>query len=377
MVGNKLKKLQYAAILAGAFIGPFSGQSLAVILPQFAASFDISLSQAALTMSFYLFPFASLMMISTWLVRGLSPTKVVLSAYTVTFLAAVVLVITPWWWLFAAAFVVAGAANAFTMPVLQILLKRLTPPEKLGSAMGTYSAMQSLGMFSAPLIAGLSSLVSWQLTYALVASLALFIIVVKVPYLPAEGPAKVGGRGGKLLDSHTLIHILGSFSIGFSLIGLGFLVALHAGDTFDLGPVGRGMVVMTGGLVAFLLSRSLGRASDAVGIRPVLLTSLVVGVGMLILLPIAPSVWLLAGLWGAAILAAQGIQVMLNLMVLKKPKGTIILSTVQGFRFFGASATPVILLPIYQDTTHWAFWLPAALLSVAFITQAFAGRVRT
>ncbi len=368
-----MRKSQRAAILAGAFLGPFSGQSLAVILPQFAASFDITLGQAALTMSFYLFPFATMMLFSTWLVRRLSPTKVVITAYTVTFCAALVLVFTPYWWLFLIAFAVAGSANAFTMPLLQIILKRTTPPENLGSAMGTYSAMQSLGMFSAPLVAGVSSLVTWRLTYVLVALVALYIIVVKVPYLAAENTGAGRQRGGRTIGVRPLIHMVSSFSIGFSLIGLAFLIALHAGDVFGTGPVGTGLVVMTGGLVAFLLSRRVGAASDRVGTRPVLLASFGVGIVMLLLIPVLPSVWLLAAAWGAAILGAQGIQVMVNLLVLRSPNGTHILSTVQAFRFFGSSLTPVVLLAIYQGHVGWAFWLPAGVLSLAFLLQAAVG----
>ena len=368
-----MRKPQQAAILAGAFLGPFSGQSLAVILPQFAASFDITLGQAALTMSFYLFPFATMMLFSTWLVRRVSPTKVVITAYTVIFCAALVLIFTPYWWLFLVAFAVAGSANAFTMPLLQIILKRTTPPENLGSAMGTYSAMQSLGMFSAPLVAGLSSLVTWRLTYVLVALVALYIIVVKVPHLPAEDTGAGQPRGGRMIGVRPLIHMISSFSIGFSLIGLAFLIALHAGDVFGTGPVGTGLVVMTGGLVSFFLSRRVGAASDRVGARPVLLTGFGVSIVMLLLIPVLPSVWLLAAAWGGAILGAQGIQVMVNLLVLRSPNGTYILSTVQAFRFFGSSLTPVVLLAIYQGHVGWAFWLPAVVLSLAFLLQAAVG----
>ncbi len=372
-----MKKTQRAAILAGGFLGPFTGQSLAVILPQFADSFGITLGQAALTMSFYLFPFATLMLFSTWMVRRISPTKVVLTAYTVVLCAAVVLTITPVWWLFLITFALAGCANAFTMPVLQIILKRTTPPERLGSALGTYATMQSLGLLSAPLISGMASVVNWRLTYVLVAAVALFVVVAKVPYLEAQPTDSAAGGGRRFFSAAELIHMLTCFAIGFGLIGLSFLVALHVGDEFGLGSVGRGLVVMCGGLVAFLLVRSVGRAADAVGARTVMLASLIGGILMLALLPIVPSVWVVALLWGGATLAAQGVQISVNLLVLRSPKGDTLISTVQAFRFFGSSATPVLLLPVYQGNVGWSFWIPALALVAALMLQAivgFAGR---
>ncbi|NLZ57154.1 MAG: MFS transporter, partial [Corynebacterium sp.] len=73
-----------SAIYIGGLIGPFSGQSIAVILPDVAHTFDISLEQAAFTMAAYLFPFATLMLFSTRLVRNLRPRQVILWAYVST-----------------------------------------------------------------------------------------------------------------------------------------------------------------------------------------------------------------------------------------------------------------------------------------------------
>lgn len=374
-----MKRSQQAAILVGGFLGPFTGQSLAVILPQFADSFGITLGQAALTMSFYLFPFATLMLFSSWLVRRLSPSKVVLTAYAVVFCAAVVLTVTPVWWLFLIAFAVAGSANAFTMPLLQIILKRTTPPEQLGRVLGTYATMQSLGLLSAPLVSGLASVVSWRLTYVLVAVFALFIVMVKVPFLPAEDATPTAGARRRFFSWTELIHMLTCFAIGFGLIGLSFLVALHVGDEFGIGAVGRGLVVMCGGLVAFLFVRAVGTAADVVGARTVMLASLCVAIVLLVLMPVMPSVWVVALLWGGMTLAAQGVQITVNLLVLRSPKGNTLISTVQAFRFFGSSATPVLLLPVYQVHVGWSFWVPAVVLAVVLLLQAgvgFAGRRR-
>ena len=214
------QKLQFAAILIGGFVGPFTGQALAVVLPEFAETFDITVSRAAATMSIYLFPFALMMLISGRLVRRFPPHRVVLTAYVVTLPMAVLLLFTPSWGLFAAAYATIGVANAFTTPVLQIMLRAITPTEKLGQALGTYAAMQSLGMLSAPLVSGLSSLVSWRLAFLVTAAAAAYILLVRLPVVPAPADSDTADAG-RVQILPTLIHMATSFIVGCGIIGIG------------------------------------------------------------------------------------------------------------------------------------------------------------
>ena len=153
-----MKKLRLITIYLGGFIGPFAGQSIAVILPNVAESFSITLEQAALTMSAYLFPFATVMLGSTRIVRRFRPRRVILTAYLFTLVGSAICILSPTWIPFLLGFMVMGVANAFTLPIFQVMLRQLMPPNELGAALGTYAAMQSLGLFSAPLIAGVATL---------------------------------------------------------------------------------------------------------------------------------------------------------------------------------------------------------------------------
>ncbi|WIM68485.1 MFS transporter [Corynebacterium breve] len=367
-----MDKLRYACIMIGGFLGPFAAQSLAVVLPEFAGDFEISLGLAALTMTAYSLPFASTMLISSYLVRGISPTQVVRVAYIVIAVVSVVLVFSPKWWLFLIAFTIAGIANAFTTPILQLILKHITPDEKLGQALGAYAAMQSFGLFSAPLISGLTSLVTWRLNYVMLGLFALLIVLVRVPLVPhddSRAPSQRIITGGHVRAMFTL------FAVGSGVIGMSFVVSLLVGERFDAGPVTRGAIVMVGGLTAFLFARILGHWADTFGPRPVLIGGLLVGGVALLAVAMAPTMWLLAVAWGLAVLAVQGTQIAVNLLVLRAPGGSTMVSTVQAFRFFGNAATPLVFLPIYHQSHLGGFAAAAGGLFIMALVNVVATRV--
>lgn len=364
-----------SAIFIGGFIGPFSGQSIAVILPDVAETFDISLEQAAFTMAAYLFPFATVMLFSTRLVRNIRPRRVILSAYVATLTGAAICIITPVWGLFVAGFVIMGISNAFTLPVLQVMLRQISPPDQLGASLGTYAAMQSLGMLSAPLIAGLSTIVGWQMMFLVVFCAALWVLIVRTPDTPPPGIVE-STRGGKIQWWPLIVHMFSCLCIGFGLIGTGMITSLRAGDDFGLDAPARGVVIMCGGLAAFAFSKTIGRLADRWGSRAILQASILIAIVALAVLPVVPVLGLLAASWAIATLAAQGMQMSINLSVLQAPGGTSLISTVQAFRFYGSSLTPVILLPIYTVSTNWAFWVPALAFVMVLALQGTV-RIRT
>ncbi|WP_038593211.1 MFS transporter [Corynebacterium imitans] len=371
-----LDRFRNFLIMAGGFIGPFQGQSIAVVLPEFAADFGITLRQASLTMTAFLMSFATAMLFSTYLVRNLEPARVVRCAFGVIALAAVVLALTPKWWMFVVAFIAAALANAFTSPLLQLILKSMTPEEELGKALGTYQAMQSCGLFSAPLVAGLSvQFASWRVMYVLLFFLALTIVVTGLPSTP---PAGAGApREGRLLSWPVVRASLTLLTIGTCVIGFGFLLALYVGDRFDADPALRGVVVMAGGFTSFIFARWVGSLADRLGARVVIAGGLVVAAVAFIGIGVMPSLILVAVLWGVAVLAAQGTQISINVLTLRSPGGAQILSTIQAFRFYGNALTPLVFLPIYGAAGAWVFAVAAAvLLAMSVVTAAGAGGVR-
>lgn len=361
------RRLQLFTIYLGGFIGPFAAQSVAVVLPDVAETFSITLEQSAVAMLVYLLPFATMMLVSTHVVRRFPPHRIIRCAYAVTCAGAVTCMVTTSWTVFLTGFLVLGLANAFTLPVLQLVLKNCVPSARFGSAMGTYVAMQSLGLLSAPLVSGMASTVDWQLVYLVVLAAALWILVTGVPDTPP--PARTATAPGRVRWVPTLVHTATSLVIGFGIFGLSAVTSVHLEDAFSLDAVGRGLVVMCGGLAAFVFASLLGRLADTVGPTRVLLGSMSVSVVVLVLMPAVPAPWAVAVCWAMAVLSAQGIQLSINLLILRAPRGASLLSTVQAFRFYGSSVTPMVLFPIYGWSANWAFWIPAAVTAAALVLQ--------
>lgn len=365
-----LDRLRYYFILMGGFLGPFAGQSLSVVLPEFASDFDITLTQASLTMTAYTLPFAAMMLISSYLVRNLSPVAVVRVAYLIIAACSVVLMASPTWWVFLIAYVVAALCNAFTLPTLQLILRHSTSADQLGKALGSYAAMQSLGLLSAPLVAGATvSVTSWRWMYLVLLLFPLLIVVVGLPETP---PPRVST--GHFRVTWPLVRgCLTLFAVGLSTIGMGFLIAIHVGDVFGLPPLTRGVIVMAGGLTALLLSRTIGGVADTRGPRVLIISALVIAACAVMGIGLIPSAVLIAVAWGVAVTAGQGVQVGINVLTLRSPSGPQILSTVQSFRFFGSALTPVLVLPLYGLAPAAGFGAAAFVLLASVALNSRAG----
>ncbi|WP_420098447.1 MFS transporter [Corynebacterium sp.] len=361
-------RLQRVTIYVGGFIGPFSAQSIAVILPDVADTFSISLSQSAVGMSVYLLPFSTMMLVSTHAVRTFRPRTIIRIAYTVTALGALTCTLTSSWMVFLVGLLVMGLANAFTLPVLQLVLRQCVPPDRFGSAMGVYVSMQSLGLLSAPLVSGAATLLNWQLTYLVAVAASLWILVAGVP--DAVPPARMASPDGRVRWYPTLVYIATCAVIGFGVFGMSTVTSVHLEERFGTDAAGRGIVIMCGGLAAFLFSSLLGRLADAVGPTRVLLGSMATAALVLVLIPLAPAPWAIAVCWALAVLCAQGVQLSVNLRILRAPGGASLLSTVQAFRFFASSFTPLVLFPVYGWSSTWAFWIPALAAVVVLGAQA-------
>lgn len=364
-----MNKFQRAAIYVGGLIGPFTGQSLAVILPDISKTFGISVATAATAVTCYMIPFATMMLVSTRLVRGVRPLRVILTAFTVIALAATVCMLSSNWYVFCAAFMVIGFANAFTTPVLQVMLKQLVPEEELGAALGTFAAMQSLGVFSAPLVADFASLLNWQLVFLLIVVLSLGIVLRRVPDIDPPYAAKAGESKPAVQWTPLVIQMATFLVVGLGLTGLSLVFALDVEQRFGLSAVERGMAVMTGGLLAFIFTRHIGKAADRIGVGIVMLWCGIAAAIAVVLIPLAPNIVLATMSWAASVVAAQGIQTCVTYSVLRTPWGHSLNSTVQGFRFYGMSLTPLVLVPMHHGNPQLAFWLPAASIILTMLMQ--------
>ncbi|GLZ31580.1 MFS transporter [Lentzea sp. NBRC 105346] len=359
-------RLARAGLYAGGFLGPFGGAMTTSILPEIGADFTRTAGDAAATLTFYLVPFAGLMLVSGTLGQRWGPQRTVRGAYIVYAIASALCAAA---WAFPVLIglrAVQGAANAFTTPVLLGTLAAITPRERLGRALGLFATMQAAGQTSAPLVGGLAAEVSWRWAFVGATIVATALAIIGIPRTEAEERASLRSAFVPRTLKAALVAFVGWGCLG----GLGFMVAFRLDDTFGLGATERGILLTGFGVAGFLTARQVGKAVDRFGARRTVLAAAATGAILVAAVGTIPNIVLVGLCWALTGAASQGVLVSLNTMVLTggtNRGGSV--SVVQSLRFLGAAVAPVVFVPLYQASPTVAFLVPtAALVLIPSIT---------
>lgn len=367
-------RLARAGLYAGALIGPFGGAITTSILPEIGESFGRSAGAAASTLTYYLVPFAVLMLASGTLAQRWGPQRTVRIAY-IAYAVASALAASSWTFeVLLASRALQGAANSFTTPVLLAVIAASTPKEKLGRALGLFGSTQATGQTSAPLVGGLTAEIDWRLAFVVIAVVAVGLAVLGVPQTDAE-PERDASLRSAFVPS-TLWPALVGF-IGWACLGgLSFLVAFRLDDVFGLGAGQRGVLLTGFGVVGFLTARYIGKAIDRFGARTTITVAAPLGAGLVAAVGTTPFTALVVLAWALTGAAAQGVLVSINALVLQGESanrgGSV--SVVQSLRFMGAAAAPLAFVPLYQSHPLLGFLVPAGLLVTIPAIVTLSGR---
>jgi predicted MFS family arabinose efflux permease len=356
------RRITVAGLYAGGFLGPFAGGIPVSMLPELGASFDVSATTASISLTAYLVPFAAFLLVSGTLGARWGARRSVLMAYLVYVLSSLLCAAASAFPLFLAGRAIQGMSNAFTTPLLLTAIAASTPPERLGRALGWFSALQAAGMTSAPLLGGLTAEVNWRLAFI---GVALVSVALAAVGLPEELPDRQEAAKLRTAWEPAVLRIGAVALIAWGCLGgISFLVAIRAQDAFGLGAAARGLLLTGSGLVGMFTARGVGHVIDKVGGRRAAVLGGFVGavpvalIGVLGWLPAVAVLWALSGV------ATQLLLVGMNSMALTgdlaNPAGAV--SVVQAFRFIGAALAPIALTPVYHAWPAGAFLLPAALL---------------
>jgi MFS family permease len=372
--------LRVAGLYLGGFLGPFGGGVVSAMLPELGGTFGVGVTEASASLTAFLLPFGLVMLVSGSLGERWGAHRTVVLAYLVYFLASLVCVLAGlygWFGAFLAGRAVQGLANSFTLPLLLAAVAAVTPPERLGRALGLYGSMNAAGQTSAPLVGGLAAEVDWRWAFVGVAVVALACAIVGLPrgasagVVPRTeaGGGDGAGAGGKVASRGFVLRAGLVAAVGWgSLGGLAYLVALRMQDVFGLSAGPRGLLLTGFGIAGVLSARVAGGAIDRIGARRCVLLGGLAGGTLIAGVGLSPSLPLLAVLWAGAGVASQFVLVGLNALVLAfAPAGRRggAVSVVQALRFLGGGAAPTVITPVYAASPVAGFLLPAALLVAA------------
>lgn len=361
----------------GALLGPFGGGIVAAILPEIGAGFDVSAQAAASSLTVYLVPFAALMLVSGTLGQRWGPARTIRLAYVAYAVVTLVAAVAPWFWLFQVGRGLMGCANAFTTPLLMARLAAMTPPDRLGKALGVFGAMQAVGQTSAPLVGGLAAAASWRWAFV---GIALVGAVLAAWPLPADDADDRAGTA-RLRDpwrASVLLPGLAALTAWGCLAGLSFLVAFRLQDAFGFGAGMRGLLLTGFGVAGFLAARFAGAAADRFGGRLTALTGLLAGAALVVVIGATGLAPLAVAAWAAAGVCSQLVLVAVNTTVLSGdgPGRSGAISVVQAMRFLGMAAAPAVFTAPYHADPLLGFALPAAVLLATVPLTATLARAR-
>lgn len=356
-------------LYAGGFLGPFGGAMVNTMLPELAAGTRSDVASAASSVTTYMLPFAILMVASGTVARRWGTVRTIRLAYVVYAVASVVCVLASTLVPFLAGRVLQGAANAFTSPLLVVVIAATVPGDRLGRSLGTYASCQAAGQAFAPFVGGLAA--AWDYRVAFGAS-AVVALALAATTASASGSERESAPWRPLLNRRLArsAGVAACSQLGATATML--FVGLLASDRFGMPPTARGLVVAAFGVAGLLGGRALGRLGDRLGLRTLGIGCLtLVGIGGLVATAAPWAVVLVLGT-AAVGLGATGGRVVTNTLAMASTpanrSGATSLS--MAAQFLGASLAP-LLLPLYHSATGPVV-AGAAVLGIGLVGAALA-----
>ena len=332
-----------------------AAQSSPVLIPELESSLHASEAAVTAAIPAYLVPFAVLQLVSGTVGERVGPRRVVRIAYLAYAAFCLLAAVAPGIEVFLVARALQGAANAFLTPLLLAGLAEITPPQRLGRAVGTFAAVQTAAIAFSPLAGGLAAELDWRVAFIVPAAVALLLATVPPP---ARGSAdRPRARFAAVLTTRVGLLSAAGFAGYAGATGIGFLVALRADDAFSLEPSERGLLLAGFGAAGMILGIPAGQAVDRYGRIPISVLGSLACAVTVTALGSASGPWLLAGLWFAAGAGSTLIWAGLNTEAVEAvPENRAGATSVfSAFKFAGNAAAPLLWVPIYHIDAAAAF----------------------
>ena len=200
---------------AASFMAPLNSSMVAVALPDIRSSFGVSVSAATWLISGYLVSVAVAQPVGGRLGDAFGCRRMILVGLGLLLLSSVGAAASTTYPLLLLTRSLQGVSAAMVMPTAIAYLRKRTPVERLGSALGVNGAAVSLGAALGPVIgAALLILGGWRWLFMVNVPLALFAMVVVWRVPMDEG----GGRARRQFDPFSLLALAGVF-LGMAILG--------------------------------------------------------------------------------------------------------------------------------------------------------------
>ncbi|MFE4541940.1 MFS transporter [Arthrobacter sp. NPDC056727] len=366
-------------MLVAAFLIALGFGLVAPVLPQFATTFDVGATAAAVIVSIFAFMRLLFAPAGGALIGRLGERPVYVAGLLIVAASTAACAFAQNYWQLLVFRGLGGAGSVMFTVASMALVVRLAPPESRGRVSGAYASAFLIGNVCGPVVGGLLAGFGLRipfLAYAGALVLAALVVQTQLSHVPGSARGQAGGApamklGEALGDSAYRAAMLSSFANGWATFGVRMAtVPLFAVTALGSGPGAAGWalaVFAAGNALALTVS---GRLADSLGRKPMMVAGLVVtgaataGIGLTQGLGWFLAASMLAGVGAGMLNPAQ--QAAVADVIGRERSGGPVLAAFQMTSDIGAILGPVLVGLLADRFGYgWAFGATGAVLLVA------------
>ncbi|MDD1477267.1 MFS transporter [Arthrobacter sp. H16F315] len=272
-------------MLVAAFLIALGFGLVAPVLPQFATTFDVGATAAAVIVSIFAFMRLVFAPAGGALIVRLGERPVYVAGLLIVATSTAACAFAQDYWQLLVFRGLGGAGSVMFTVASMALVVRLAPPESRGRVSGAYASAFLIGNVCGPVVGGLLAGFGLRvpfLVYAAALILAALVVQTQLSHVPAaarrDGNALPAMElGAALRDSAYRAGLFSSFANGWATFGVRMAtVPLFAVAALNAGPESAGWALaMFAGANAVALTFS-GRLADSLGRKPMMIAGLLV-----------------------------------------------------------------------------------------------------
>ena len=272
-------------MLAAAFLIALGFGLVAPVLPQFATTFDVGATAAAVIVSIFAFMRLIFAPAGGALIGRLGERPVYVGGLLIVAASTAACAFAQDYWQLLVFRGLGGAGSVMFTVASMALVVRLAPPESRGRVSGAYASAFLIGNVCGPIVGGMLAGFGLRvpfLAYAAALVLAAAVVQTQLSHRPAASRS-AGTRAPDMLVAEALrlgayrSVLLSSFANGWATFGVRMAtVPLFAVAVLGSGPEAAGLalaVFAAGNAAALTFS---GRVADTLGRRPMMVSGLLV-----------------------------------------------------------------------------------------------------
>ncbi|MDQ0865753.1 MFS transporter [Arthrobacter globiformis] len=366
-------------MLVAAFLIALGFGLVAPVLPQFATTFDVGATAAAVIVSIFALMRLLFAPAGGALIGRLGERPVYVTGLLIVAASTAACAFAQNYWQLLAFRGLGGAGSVMFTVASMALVIRLAPPESRGRVSGAYASAFLIGNVCGPIVGGLLAGFGLRipfLAYAGALVLAALVVQTQLSHVPGSARGGAGGApamklGEAFRDSAYRAAMLSSFANGWATFGVRMAtVPLFAVTALGSGPGAAGWalaVFAAGNALALTVS---GRLADSLGRKPMMVAGLVVtgaataGIGLTQGLGWFLAASMLAGVGAGMLNPAQ--QAAVADVIGRDRSGGPVLAAYQMTSDIGAILGPVLVGLLADRLGYsWAFTATGAVLLVA------------